>query len=122
MIRAKCKGSYKGKDCPWAAYCRLRPDAFTVRLNTFVNEYICSTDPELKNGIVDANWVARKIAPQMKVHYKTMSPRFIMAEVMRGDNHVSISYWTAWHARLKCLQDIHGDYGASYNMLPMICD
>ncbi|KAF9625464.1 hypothetical protein IFM89_023059 [Coptis chinensis] len=54
----------------------------------------------------------------MKVHYKTMPPRFIMAEVMRGDFYISISYWIAWHARLKCLQDIHGDYGASYNMLP----
>ncbi|KAF9590284.1 hypothetical protein IFM89_032292 [Coptis chinensis] len=121
-IRAKCKGSYKGKDCPWAAYWRLRLDAFTMRLNTFVNEHICSADPELKNGMADANWVARKITAQMKVHYKTMSPRFIMAEVMRGDFHVSISYWTAWHARLKCLQDIHGDYGASYNMLPVLCD
>ncbi|KAF9607129.1 hypothetical protein IFM89_032245 [Coptis chinensis] len=45
-----------------------------------------------------------------------------MAEVMRGDFHVSISYWTAWHARLKCLQDIHGDYGASYKLLPVLCD
>ncbi|KAF9605210.1 hypothetical protein IFM89_014323 [Coptis chinensis] len=122
MIRAKCKGYYKGKDCPWVAYWRLRHDAFTMRLNTFVNEHICSVDLELKNGMANANWVARKIAPQMKVHYKTMSPRFIMAEVMRGDFHVSISYWTAWHARLKCLQDIHGNYGASYNMLPVLCD
>ncbi|KAF9590999.1 hypothetical protein IFM89_000544 [Coptis chinensis] len=67
MIRAKCKGSYQGKDCPWVAYWRLRPDAFTMRLNTFVNEHICYVDPELKNGMADANWVARKIAPQMKV-------------------------------------------------------
>ncbi|KAF9600646.1 hypothetical protein IFM89_011229 [Coptis chinensis] len=85
-----------------------------------MNIYVL-TDP-IKNGMADANWVARKIAPQMKVHYKTMSPRFIRAEVMRGDFHVSINYWTAWHARLKCLQDIHGDYGASYNMLHVLCD
>ncbi|KAF9611043.1 hypothetical protein IFM89_026394 [Coptis chinensis] len=50
-----------------------------------------------------------------------MSLGFIMAEVKR-QLHVSISYWTAWHARLKCLQDIHGDYGASYNMVPVLCD
>ncbi|KAF9607128.1 hypothetical protein IFM89_032244 [Coptis chinensis] len=54
-IRAKCKGSYKGKDCPWVAYWRLRPDAFTMRLNTFLNEHICSTDPELNNGMADTN-------------------------------------------------------------------
>ncbi|KAF9597735.1 hypothetical protein IFM89_021222 [Coptis chinensis] len=122
MIKAKCKGSYKGKDYPWVAYWRLRFDAFTVRLNTFVNENIYYANPELKNGIADVNWVARKIAPQIKVHYKTMSPRLIMDEVKRGDFHVSINYWTSWHARLKCLQNIHGDYGASYNMLHVLCD
>ncbi|KAF9611521.1 hypothetical protein IFM89_032567 [Coptis chinensis] len=121
-IRAKCKGSYKGKDSPWVAYWKLRPDGFTMRLKTFVNEHICCADQELKNGMADANWVARKITPQMKVQYNTMSPRFIMAEVKR-QLHVSISYWIAWHAsRLKCLQDIYGDYGASYNMVHVLCD
>ncbi|KAF9623660.1 hypothetical protein IFM89_003692 [Coptis chinensis] len=93
---------------------------FEVYMKT-VNERYRIRAKLMKNGMADANWVARKIAPQMKVQYKTMSPEFIMAEVKR-QLHVSISYWTAWYARLKCLQDIHGDYGASYNMVPMLCD
>ncbi|KAF9622968.1 hypothetical protein IFM89_035683 [Coptis chinensis] len=92
-----------------------------MRLNTFVDHHICEADPELKNRMADARWVATKIEDQMKVHLKTMSPAFIMKEVRRI-YHVSISYYTTWTARDKCLQAIYGDYGASYNLVPIFCD
>ncbi|KAF9598100.1 hypothetical protein IFM89_024445 [Coptis chinensis] len=96
-------------------YCirnRLLPDGATMGLNTFVDEHICEADPEFKNRMADARWVASKIEDQMKVLMKTMSPAFVMKEIMRI-YHVSISYYTAWVARDKCLQAIYGDYGAS---------
>ncbi|KAF9599052.1 hypothetical protein IFM89_033659 [Coptis chinensis] len=57
----------------------------------------------------------------MKVHYKSTTPRNIIDEV-RQKYHVAISYWTAWHARIKCLTQIHGDYGESYNLVFVLCD
>ncbi|KAF9626046.1 hypothetical protein IFM89_030714 [Coptis chinensis] len=71
--------------------------------------------------MANANWVSRVMEDHMKVHYKSTTPRNIIDEV-RQKYHVAISYWTAWHARIKCLTQIHGDYGESYNLVSVLCD
>ncbi|KAF9624906.1 hypothetical protein IFM89_015528 [Coptis chinensis] len=81
---------------------------------------IWEADCDMLNRMANANWVVKKIQDQMKVHFKTMTPVFIKEEVMRVF-HVNISYWTAWNARFKSLQQIYGDYEESYNMIPVLC-
>ncbi|KAF9613466.1 hypothetical protein IFM89_008313 [Coptis chinensis] len=116
-IRALCKCI----GCPWLAYWRRKDDGFTMKLKTLFNVHTCSADTDHKNSMADANWVSRVMEDHMKVHYKSTTPRNIIDEV-RQKYHVAISYWTAWHARIKCLTQIHGDYGESYNLVSVLCD
>ncbi|KAF9600350.1 hypothetical protein IFM89_008521, partial [Coptis chinensis] len=121
-IRLKCLGEdKKNVQCPCVAYFRRQDDGFTMRLNTLKAVHICKADCHMFNRMANANWVIRKIEDQMKVHFKTMTLVFIKGEVMRVF-HVNISYWTAWNARFKCLQQTYGDYGENYNMIPVLCN
>ncbi|KAF9606534.1 hypothetical protein IFM89_025997 [Coptis chinensis] len=121
-IRVVCLGEDKKKvQCPWVAYFRRDEDGFTMRLNTLKPIYTCHADCDMLNRMANANWVVKKIQDQMKVHFKTMTPVFIKEEVMRVF-HVNISYWTAWNARIKSLQQIYGDYEENYNMIPVLCN
>ncbi|KAF9618824.1 hypothetical protein IFM89_002692 [Coptis chinensis] len=119
-IRVVCLGEDRKKvQCPWVAYFRRDEDGFTMRLNTLKPIHTCQADCDMLNRMANANWVVRKIQDQMKVHFKTMTPVFIKEEVMRVF-HVNITYWTAWNARFKSLQQIYGDYEESYNMIPVL--
>ncbi|KAF9596723.1 hypothetical protein IFM89_012922 [Coptis chinensis] len=71
--------------------------------------------------MADANRVSRVMEDHMKVHYKSTMPRNIIDEV-RQKYHVAITHRIAWHARIKCLTQIHGDYGESYNLVSVLCD
>ncbi|KAF9604910.1 hypothetical protein IFM89_011192 [Coptis chinensis] len=120
-IRVVCLGEDRKKvQCPWVAYFKRDKDGFTMRLNTLKPIHTCQVDCDMLNRMANANWVVRKIQDQMKVHFQTMTPVFIKEEVIRVF-YVNISYWTAWNARFKSLQQIYGDYEESYNMIPVLC-
>ncbi|KAF9611112.1 hypothetical protein IFM89_027005 [Coptis chinensis] len=117
-ILAICEAS----GCPWRAYWRKKKsDGFTMRLSTFNNEHRCAADTDHKNRMADAVWVATVMLEHMKVHHKTCTPQNIIDDI-RQKQHVAISYWTAWSARIRCLQQIHGDFVESYKLVPVLCD
>ncbi|KAF9622530.1 hypothetical protein IFM89_031934 [Coptis chinensis] len=111
-ILAICEAS----GCPWRAYWRKKKsDGFTMRLSTFNNEHRCATDTGHKNRMADVVWVATVMLEHMKVHHKTYTPQNIIDDI-RQKQHVAISYWTAWSARIRCLQQIHEDFAT------VLCD
>ncbi|KAF9622751.1 hypothetical protein IFM89_033986 [Coptis chinensis] len=117
-ILAICEAS----GCPWRAYWRKKKsDGFTMRLSTFNNEHRCAADTDHENRMADAVWVTTVMLEHMKVHHKTCTPQNIIDDI-KQKQHVAISYWTAWSARIRCLQQIHGDFAESYKLVPVLCD
>ncbi|KAI3934289.1 hypothetical protein MKW98_009270 [Papaver atlanticum] len=69
--------------------------------------------------MANARWVSWRIMGYMKDHIKC-KPSTIMNR-MKRKHGVTISYWTAWHARHMCLREIFGSYEKSYRQVPELC-
>ncbi|KAI3889850.1 hypothetical protein MKW92_033446 [Papaver armeniacum] len=69
--------------------------------------------------MANARWVSWRIMGYMKDHIKC-KPSTIMNR-MKRKHGVTISYWTAWHARHMCLERIFGSYEKSYRQVPELC-
>ncbi|MCL7029985.1 hypothetical protein MKW94_014270 [Papaver nudicaule] len=69
--------------------------------------------------MANAKWVAKRIMCYVSDHINC-KPSTIQSR-MKRKHKVEISYWTAWHARHMCLENIFGSFEDSYRCVPELC-
>ncbi|KAL5711197.1 hypothetical protein ACHQM5_021682 [Ranunculus cassubicifolius] len=72
------------------------------------------------NSAMNCNWVALKLEDEVRLHYQCYKPREIVLAVW-DKWATNISYFTAWKARTKIMELIHGNYEDSYRVAPALC-
>ncbi|KAI3837766.1 hypothetical protein MKX03_029021 [Papaver bracteatum] len=100
-------------------YCISMSDNVTFRLKRGEFKHTCQPRG-LENALANIKLVAQKIPGYVRDNHDC-NPKAIRIRVKRKYK-VNISYWTAWHARWRCLEMILGSFEDSYAKVPELCE
>lgn len=98
---------------------RVLPDKHTVKLRKFLDLHTCEVDPKHKFAQAKAPWVVSELEETFRSH-----PHFTpmnIQDAMFLKHGVSISYKTAWKAKVRLLEKINRSYEQGYMLVSEIC-
>lgn len=96
-------------------------DGHTMVYRGLNEEHTCVNDGKNQNSMANAKWIAKIIEEDMKMHHTSYTSRDIIKIVWHRWT-VSINYWKDWHARGLALENVYGNYEASYMRVPELCE
>ena len=108
----------KNEGCIWRVYAS-KYDALKFVIKTFVDEHYNCPGARLQNSAADSHFIANVIAA--KVKEKPDYPAYEIAQDVNRIHRVQVSYWQAYRAKEKVINDLNGTPEEGYATLPQYC-
>ena len=109
-VTAKCGA----EGCPWRIYASPLPDGVTYKIKTLQDEHTCSRLSH--NSEATSAWIAKKLAESFKENPNMGLDA--MQEKLNRQFGIEASTMQLFRARRKCLDELKGNHGSQYVLLP----
>ncbi|KAF6172509.1 hypothetical protein GIB67_007022 [Kingdonia uniflora] len=114
-LRLKCLE----EEYEWLVFISRNNDGHTMILRHGNFQHSCEGKLGVDSTLCNQPWVVREVEALVR-DVMAMTPKAIKTR-MKTQYGAEISYWTAWNARLICMESIVGSYDQGYHKLPSFC-
>ena len=109
-VTAKCGA----EGCPWRIHASPLPDGITYKIKTMQAEHTCSRQNH--NTEATSSWIAKKMIDEFKENPSMGLDT--MQEKLNKKYGIEASTMQLFRARRKCLDELEGNHGSQYTLLP----